>query len=660
MVALAGIATGLSWQPYDLWPLLLLSLPAFTLAVFGQPLRRSFGLGYVFGLAMLTVTVSWLHVLGWWVAALLIVFMALFFAVLGVALSLVSRLKIWPLAAACCWVMVEFAYSRAPFGGFGWTRLAYAAVDTPLAGYLPIVGVVGLSFLVALVGQLVAWCLAPLSRTTTLRRRTRILLSAGISVLLLLGGLAMRTYEPEPAVPAAGTVNVGIVQGNVPGKGIEALGRARSVTNNHLTETVDLMTQARLGRVAMPDYILWPENSTDIDPQLDPITRSVVWSAAKIAGLPILVGAVTDGPGADERQTTAMWWDPVQGITAVYHKRNLVPFGEWIPFRAQLLPLVPDPEGDRRPVGARHHPRRARSCSLDGRQLRVGDVICFELAYDQTVYQAVRGSQVLMVQSNNATYGGTGQVEQQFAITRERAMEARREIAVATTNSVSGYIDRDGHVVRRTERVHQRRVRGDHAAAVGDDSRAHRRALAGPGSGARRTGLLRVRCVPTTGAVQRIWNTGGVSQHPQKATFVTDAPLSSGSERGIGSVLVIIPTYNEAENIESITGRLRGMRCPQAHVLIADDNSPDGTGKLVDVLAAADDQVHVMHRLGKEGLGAAYLAGLRVGTRARLRRPGRDGCGRLAPARAAAQAAGGAEPTPTWCSVRAGYRAVGS
>ena len=340
-VALAGTATGLSWQPYALWPLLLVSLPALTLAVFGQPLRRSFGLGYVFGLAMLTVTVSWLHVLGWWVAALLILFEALWFAILGVALSLVSRLKLWPLAAACCWVMVEFAYSRAPFGGFGWTRIAYTAVDTPLAGYLPILGVVGLSFLVALVGQLVAWSVARPSSTTTVRRPIRIGVSVALIAILLAGGVGLRSYQPEPAVPADGTVNVGVVQGNVPGRGIEALGRARSVTNNHLTETVDLMAEARLGRVATPDFILWPENSTDIDPQLDPITRGVVWSAAKIAGLPILVGAVTAGPGPDERQTTAMWWDPAYGVTATYHKRNLVPFGEWIPFRQQLLPLVP-------------------------------------------------------------------------------------------------------------------------------------------------------------------------------------------------------------------------------------------------------------------------------------------------------------------------------
>ena len=78
-------------------------------------------------------------------------------------------------------------------------------------------------------------------------------------------------------------------------------------------------------------------------------------------------------------------------------------------------------------------------------------MICFELAYDQTVYQTVPGgAQLLVVQSNNATYGGTGQIEQQFAITRARAMEARREIAVATTNSVSGFVDRDGQVVHRT------------------------------------------------------------------------------------------------------------------------------------------------------------------------------------------------------------------
>jgi dolichol-phosphate mannosyltransferase len=80
----------------------------------------------------------------------------------------------------------------------------------------------------------------------------------------------------------------------------------------------------------------------------------------------------------------------------------------------------------------------------------------------------------------------------------------------------------------------------------------------------------------------------------------------------LGPTLVIIPTYNESENIARIINRTR-KAVPDAHILIADDNSPDGTGKLADDIASADDHVHVMHRLGKEGLGAAYLAGFEWG-----------------------------------------------
>ncbi|WP_433888132.1 polyprenol monophosphomannose synthase [Streptomyces sp. CA-111067] len=91
--------------------------------------------------------------------------------------------------------------------------------------------------------------------------------------------------------------------------------------------------------------------------------------------------------------------------------------------------------------------------------------------------------------------------------------------------------------------------------------------------------------------------------------------MNDGEQRSygpLGRVLVIIPTFNEAENIKPIVKRVRAS-VPEAHILVADDNSPDGTGKLADELAGADEQVHVLHRKGKEGLGAAYLAGFRWG-----------------------------------------------
>jgi len=77
---------------------------------------------------------------------------------------------------------------------------------------------------------------------------------------------------------------------------------------------------------------------------------------------------------------------------------------------------------------------------------------------------------------------------------------------------------------------------------------------------------------------------------------------------GVGRVLVVIPTYNEADNIKIIVDRVR-QAVPQVDILIADDNSPDGTGRIADGLTAGDERVHVLHRPGKQGLGAAYVAG---------------------------------------------------
>jgi apolipoprotein N-acyltransferase len=453
IVLLAGVAVGLSWQPYGVWPLMLLGIPAFTLAVLRVRLLNAFGLGYLFGLAMLALAISWVHVLGTWVAVVLIIFMSLFFGILGLATALVGRLRWWPVAAACCWVLIEYAYSRIPFGGFGWTRIAYAVVDTPLAGLFPIIGVAGVSFVIALIGQLIAWVVLELIAPpgSGARRRNHVIGAVAAILGISLLGSALGLYQVEPAATSAGSVRVGVVQGNIPGRGIEAMGRARSVTNNHLSETIHLMTKVRLGQEAQPDFLLWPENSTDIDPTVDPITRQTVQAAAEVADRPILVGAVMQGPGPDERQTAALWWDPERGVLARYDKQDLVPFGEWIPFRDQLLPLIPllQEVGAQSVAGTRPG---VLDVTAAGRSIKIGDAICFELAYDRTIYSAITGgAQVMMVQSNNATYGGTGQIEQQFAITRARAMETRREIAVATTNSVSGFITRDGVVAIRTQ-----------------------------------------------------------------------------------------------------------------------------------------------------------------------------------------------------------------
>jgi dolichol-phosphate mannosyltransferase len=87
-------------------------------------------------------------------------------------------------------------------------------------------------------------------------------------------------------------------------------------------------------------------------------------------------------------------------------------------------------------------------------------------------------------------------------------------------------------------------------------------------------------------------------------------PTGEHHPADLGRVVMVVPTYNEAENVEWIVGRLRRAQ-PNVHVLVVDDGSPDGTGAIADRLAAADDHVHVLHRTEKAGLGAAYLHGFR-------------------------------------------------
>ena len=466
LAVLSGLAMGFAFEPYAIWPLAFAGIAGLTILAHGCRPRRGFAVGYFFGLAMLPVAIGWVRVIvgGGAVAYLgvigLIGFEALFFGLGGIALSLVGRLRFWPVMAAACWSGMEYVYARYPFGGFGWTRSAYTAVNTPLSGVLPMIGTAGLSFVVALLAQCVAWLVIKIIRSRVElgpRLLAKIIIPALAVWLIAMGaGFALRGWNPDPASGTGQSAHVGIVQGNVPGKGIDALGRMRTVTANHYKETAHLVGEASRGKYPKPDFILWPENSTDIDPTVDPITHDQIQSAAELAGVPIFVGAVMNGPGPDERQTSGLWWDPQRGIVARYDKRNLVPFGEWIPFRDQLLPIFPI----LKLVGAQSVPGTKPGAltvplSLGGgpeQQVTVGDAICFELAYDDTIYDVINGgAQLFMVQSNNATFTGTGQVAQQFAITRARAMETRREIAVATTNGVSGFIGRDGRVEWQTK-----------------------------------------------------------------------------------------------------------------------------------------------------------------------------------------------------------------
>lgn len=438
LAILLGVITALGFEPFGWWPLLLIGVPGLTVLVAAArgPLGAA-GLGVGYGLGFLGLGVGWMQVIFIEAMVALVGFEALFYGLLGVLLRLSQRVRWWPLLAAGSWSLVEFGFARVPFDGFGWMRLGYAMIDSPLAGLYPWVGVAGVSFATALAGQMVAWV------ATRPSRRAAVTAGAALASLTVAGFVGL----PHQPGPAAGTVAVGYVQGGAPGGGVYGLGEARTITRNQLAETRRLAAAVAAGQAQAPDFVVWPENSTDLDPFADAQTGHLVDAALSAVDRPILVGTITNGPGAGERQTTSLFWRTDGGIEATYHKRGIVPFGEWVPLRDLLLPVIPN----LRYVGAQSvagtQPGVLPVTLPDGRPLSLGVLVCYDLAFDRFAYDTVtHGGQVLLVQSSNAMYQGTGQIEQQFAITRVRAAELRREILVVTTSGISGLITADGSV----------------------------------------------------------------------------------------------------------------------------------------------------------------------------------------------------------------------
>ncbi|MFF0343065.1 apolipoprotein N-acyltransferase [Kribbella sp. NPDC004875] len=436
VAVLAGVLLGFAFEPHDHPWLTIVAVPLFLAALNGISMKAGFLVGAGFGIAYYAVMVPWLSVIGGDAAIALAILEGLFYAVFGLFATQVLKLRLWMLWIPCLWVATEFATASVPFGGFPWGKLAWAFSAVSLGKLAAYVGIAGLSFLVAFVGVLVY---AVLRRGSGLRLRA-VALVAG---LVIVFGPTLIHLSTEGD---GNTVKAAIVQGNVPGKGLEFLGRARTVTRNHLNATLDLEKRVQAGSEMKPDLVIWPENSTDIDPYKDDETRADIEEAVKAVGVPILVGAVTEGPGPNERQTTGIVWDPVSGPGQRYAKRHPVPFGEYIPFRDQLLPYIKRLEM----IGAQTVPGVGPGVMPIG-GVTYGDVICFELAYDNVIQDVVNGgAQVLIVQTNNATYGGTGQPEQQFAITRMRAIETGRTVLIASTSGISGVIRPDGTVEHKS------------------------------------------------------------------------------------------------------------------------------------------------------------------------------------------------------------------
>ena len=437
LLALAGgLVLAAAFEPVGYSWLMPPAIAVLVLCVRGLEPRRAWLPSLVFGVGFVYAVMVWMRSVGTdaWIA--MCAMEAAFFVPLGIGISWSMRVRAWPVLAALWWVGIETWRSGFPFSGMPFGRLVYATAGTPWADALPWIGMVGVSFLVALTGTTLAWVVLHVRSPT----RTTYAVVAGLAVVTLAPALV-----PFP-LERSGTATVAAVQGDVPGTGLNVPAVHREVTANHVRLTEDLADAVAAGEQPLPDFVVWPENSTAVDPFLDTEVHAGIVAASDAIGVPVLVGGTNSNPLDDTQVLNqGIVYQPGLGSGDRYTKRHPVPYGEYIPFRGSSW--MPSTYGRLTEV-----PRdMVRGTSLE--PIRVADVlvadaICFDVAYDDGISgQVARGAELVTVQTSNAMFSRTGQLAQQFEISRLRAQETGRWVVVAAVNGISGVVRPDGEVV---------------------------------------------------------------------------------------------------------------------------------------------------------------------------------------------------------------------
>ncbi|MEU9265737.1 apolipoprotein N-acyltransferase [Streptomyces sp. NPDC048251] len=444
--ALSGVLLYVSFPPRTLW---WLALPAF--AVLGWVLRgrswkAALGLGYLFGLGFLLPLLVWTGVEvgpGPWLA--LVVIEAVFVALVGVGVAAVSKLPAWPLWAAALWIAGEAARARVPFRGFPWGKIAFGQADGVFLPLAALGGTPVLGFAVVLCG----FGLYEVVRLVLERRRSGEVRRSAAALALLsvavpvVGAVAARSLVSDKAQD--GTATVAVIQGNVPRLGLEFNAQRRAVLDYHARETERLAAEVKAGKVAQPDFVLWPENSSDIDPFAYADAAAVIDKAAKAINAPISVGGVVERDG--KLYNEQILWDPVKGPTQTYDKRQVQPFGEYLPLRSFIGAIN---ENWTSMVG-QDFSRGSKPGVFDMDGTKVGLATCYEAAFDWAVRDTVtHGAQLISVPSNNATFDRSEMTYQQLAMSRVRAVEHSRTVTVPVTSGVSAIIMPDGKITQKT------------------------------------------------------------------------------------------------------------------------------------------------------------------------------------------------------------------
>jgi apolipoprotein N-acyltransferase len=444
----AGLLLDLAFPGVGWWPVAPVAVAVLILTLHGHRVWVGALLGFAFGLGFFVTHVAWSGIyvgpMPWLALATL---EALYFAVFGGVTALYLRAPgpAWlrPFVVALLWVTQEALRSRTPFGGFPWGRLAFSQVDSPALGLAAVGGAPLVSFVVALAGGFLAFgALAVLQSSPGQRARARSVRAATVSVFVAVGVLLVGGVVPRPSTGDRNIVVAG-VQGNVPRAGLDFNAERRAVLDNHANATKTLAAEVAAGRKPRPDVVVWPENASDIDPLRNADAADVINDAVTEIGVPVLLGTVLREP-VGKLSNASIVWEPGTGPGQRYIKRRPVPFAEYIPYRSFFRRISDKVDLVRTDFAAGNESNVVRIGPAT-----VGAAICFEVAFDDLLREAVKGgANLLVVQTNNATFGRTDESVQQLAMSRLRAVEHGRAVVHISTVGVSALIAADGSMTQ--------------------------------------------------------------------------------------------------------------------------------------------------------------------------------------------------------------------
>ena len=409
----------LSFEPYGIWPLAFVGLAGWFTLLTQNGLKYRIYLSYLFGACLLLLNQHWTGVyvgnLPWLILslsqALLFIMPALFVRKGG---------KYNQYLFALSYVLTELLLRTVPFTGFGWSRLSFTQVESPLAGIYPIGGVALVALMLALI--------------SSARKFRSLIIAALVPAACWLIPASVQTEEP---------MSIALVQGGVVNLGLDFNSKPQEVFKRHLDQSILSIKPNEV------DLIIWPENAVDVDVNTNPQVNGSIKNLSTMLNTPILIGAVTKSIDGPKNQSILYNSDKGQ----IYTKRYLTPFGEYLPLRsvAERVSKYSSQITDFK--------AGEQNTVFDVNGNRFTTLICYELINDSFVSEA--RNDFLVVQTNNATFGDTNQLDQQLNIARVRALESAREIAYVSTTGTTSFISPQGKISSSLDKFKPATLKGE-------------------------------------------------------------------------------------------------------------------------------------------------------------------------------------------------------